>query len=498
MAGFMRKSNIVLLAMALISVSYFGYELIYVFPMLQGAEVIAFNYALIYAEILCTIFSVYLYHSVFCAMEWKSPDYGKLTKFPFVSIHIPVFNEPLNIIKATIEAARNQDYPNKRYEIIVADDSTDKKRANKLKSFCKSRGVKYFHRNNRRGYKAGALNDVLAHSKGEYIALLDADDRPEPGFLSHVVSVMNNDPKIAVVQTRNAERNENYNLVTSVGRMMRDLFFVAIQKSKDMRRLGIFCGSGGMIRRKLLEKCGGWPENTVTEDIDITTMLLADGYYTAYANPIKCRGILSPTFTGFSKQTYRWAHGTTRTFLLRWKMIFKIPGFWRKVEHLLSTMTYVLGPAMLAIDLLLVTHLLLKIPIFHMYEARTVWLFGLYFTLSAFFSLLYVQIKDKRIELSRIIAYIFAMYGLAINFTIAVFMAAINKNISFLRTPRSKEKKDYAGIVRRFWPEFLVGSLSLYAGFSNILNPSYAPQASWVIFFGVGFLFAPYLAIKYG
>lgn len=494
----MKKSNIILIFMVLAASAYFGYELIYVFPLLSGTEVLVMNYILIFSEILCTVFSMYLYHSVFCAIEWKSPVYGKLKKYPFVTIQIPVFNEPFNIIKTTLDATITQDYPKSKYEIIVADDSTDSRKEKQIRDYCKKRGIKYFHRDNRSGYKAGALNDIMPHSRGEMIALLDADDKPEPEFISHVVAAMENDEKIAVVQTRNAERNENYNLVTAVGRMMRDLFFVAIQKSKDMRHLGIFCGSGGMIKRKLLEKCGGWPENTVTEDIDVTTMLLADGYYTAFANPIKCRGILSPTFTGFVKQTYRWAHGTTRTFMLRWPQILKIPGFWRKIEHFLSTLTYMLGPAMLLVDIILVMHLLTKMPIFHMYEARTVWVFGLVFTLSAFFSLLYVQAHDKKIELRRIIAYIFAMYGLAVNFTIAVIMALLNKQISFLRTPRSAEKKDYVAIAKRFWIEALFGIVSIYAGLTNILNPSYAPQASWVIFFGVGFLFAPYMALKYG
>ncbi len=494
----MKKSTVILIIMALAASAYFGYELVYVFPLLQGTGVLVLNYMLIISEILCTIFSMYLYHSVFCAIEWKPPVYGKLKKYPFVSIQIPVFNEPFSIIKATIDASLSQDYPKSKYEVVVADDSTDMRKEKQVREYCRKHRIKYFHRDNRRGFKAGALNDVLPHSRGEMIALLDADDKPEPGFLSHVVAAMQNDERIAVVQTRNAERNENYNLVTSIGRMMRDLFFVAIQKSKDTRHLGIFCGSGGMIKRNLLEKCGNWPENTVTEDIDITTMLLADGYYTAFANPIKCRGILSPTFTGFVKQTYRWAHGTTRTFLLRWRQILKIPGFWRKIEHFLSTLTYMLGPAMLIIDAILVIHLLTKMPIFHMFEARTVWVFGLVFTLSAFFSLLYVQTQDKRIELKRIIAYIFAMYGLAVNFTIAVIMALLNKQISFLRTPRSAEKKDYAAIAKRFWIEALFGIISIYAGLTNILNPTYAPQASWVIFFGAGFLLAPYMALRYG
>ncbi len=494
----MKRSTAILIGMVAAAFAYFSYEILFIFPTLGSYTVITFNYMLIFAEMLCALFSIYLYHSIFCTVEWKHASYEGLKKHPFVSLHIPVFNEPFGMVKKTLTAAMNQDYPKKKYEIIIADDSTDTRAAKRLREFCRANKIKYFHRNNRRGFKAGALNDIEPYSRGEVMALLDADDKPEPTFLSHAVETLFSSNKVAFVQTRNAERNEWFNSVTEIGRMIRDLFFGAIQKSKDMRKLCIFCGSGGVIKRNLLKKYGGWPEETVTEDIDLSTKLYGGGYVSKYINPVECRGLLSPTFTGLSGQTFRWAHGTTRTLKLRWKNILKIPGFFRKLEHFLSCMTYLLGPAIVTIDILMVAHLIFHIPIFHMYEPSMLWIFGLGLTMSAFLCLLFVQFIDKRIHMKRIFMYIFAMYGMSVNFTIATFSALLGRKFAFFRTPRSNKNKNLKRIAKRYWIETLIGSVSIYAGLISLSDPSYVMQAFWVMFFGIGFLSAPVLAFRYG
>ncbi len=495
----MQKSHIVLFVLLFFSVLYFGYAIIYLFPLLKTTEAVALNIVLVISEILTGLFSIYLYHSVFSTLEWKSPEKKRLTKWPMVTIQVPIYNEPMNIVKKTLAAALKQDYPRNRYEIIVADDSNDPDKAKKLNRFCRKNGIKYSFRNHRKGFKAGALNNLTDISKGDVIAILDADDIPERTFLTSCVSTLYSDNKIAFVQTRNAERNHGINNITGIGRLVRDLFFGAIMKSKDMRKLAIFCGSGGAIRKNVLQGLGGWPEDTVTEDIDLSTIAFSKGYTSRFINPVECRGMLPPTFTGLANQTFRWAYGTTRTLLLRWKEILKIHGFWRKTEHLLSCMTYILGPALIAIDLIMVAHLLIGIPIFHMFETKTVWIFGATLTLSSFFALTFVQLRDGSVSIKRTINYIFAIYGLSINFTKAVIYAIFNKKFAFFRTPRTSAKKsNNFKLLRLYWMELGLGILSVYAALTKIGDPLYTAQASWVLFFAVGFLSAPYFAFRYG
>lgn len=495
----MRRSSAILTGLMILYFAYFGYAVIELFPKLTTPAALALNSLLIFSEMLAGLFSIYLYYSIFSTVEWGSPVKNKPEKPPFVTIQIPIFNESISIVKKTLDAAMSQDYPKGKYEIIVADDSTDMQKARKVEKLCKKYGIKYVHRDHRTGFKAGALNNVTAQSRGEVIALLDADDMPNPTFISSCVSVLATDKKVAFVQTRNAERNHGMNSVTGIGRMVRDLFFGAIMKSKDNRKLAIFCGSGGAVKRSVLEEMGGWPESTVTEDIDLSTMAFSKGYTSRFINPVECRGMLPPTFTGLCGQTFRWAFGTTRTLLLRWKMIFRIPGFWRKIEHLFSCMTYVLGPAIVAIDLIMITHLVFKIPIFHMYEPKTIWIFGAMLTLSSFFALVFVQLRDGRISIKRTLHYIFVIYGLSVNFSRAVAGALLNKKFSFFRTPRqaAASGRNYH-LLRRYWLEILLGVLSIGAALLRIMDPVYMAQATWLIFFGVGFLSAPYFAVKYG
>ena len=100
--------------------------------------------------------------------------------------------------------------------------------------------------------------------------------------------------------------------------------------------------------------------------------------------------------------------------------------------------------------------------------------------------------------MKRIFAYIFAMYGLSVNFTLATLSALTGRKFTFFRTPKTAQKKDYRKIAKRFWIETLVAAVSIYAGVTNLMDPMYNVQAIWVIFFGIGFLTAPLLAVKYG
>jgi cellulose synthase/poly-beta-1,6-N-acetylglucosamine synthase-like glycosyltransferase len=252
------------------------------------------------------------------------------------------------------------------------------------------------------------------------------------------------------------------------------------------------------VKRSVLRRMGGWPEDTVTEDIDLSTKIFATGLYSKYINPAECRGLLPQSFSGLCGQTFRWSYGTTRTFLLRWREVMRIPGVLRKVEHFLSLMTYFLGPAIIGIDLIMIVHLLFKVPIFHIYEVKTLWIFGALFTMSAFLALLYVQVRDNDVSIKRIVSYLLAIYGLSFNFTLGVLSALAGRRLAFFRTPRYAKKKNYRKLAARYWPETLIGSVSVAAGLLNLLNPLYAAQAGWAILFGVGFLTAPYLAFRYG
>src|SRR3989344_731805 len=130
----MRKSSMILAVILFLAAIYFGYQIVYIFPLISTTQGLILNSVLIVSEILCALFSIYLYHSVFCAMEWKHFNYKSLKEHPFVTIQVPTYNESVDVWKVTLEACMNQDYPKNKYEIIVADDSSDEKMADDIEN----------------------------------------------------------------------------------------------------------------------------------------------------------------------------------------------------------------------------------------------------------------------------------------------------------------------------------------------------------------------------
>jgi cellulose synthase/poly-beta-1,6-N-acetylglucosamine synthase-like glycosyltransferase len=136
--------------------------------------------------------------------------------WPHVTIQLPIFNERY-VVDRLIEAVCRLDYPSNLLEIQVLDDSTDDTRhiAQSIVEKMKARGadIVFIHRENRTGFKAGALQAGLLTAKGELIGIFDADFIPQPNFLKETVPYFV-DPKIGMLQTRWGHINRDYSLLT--------------------------------------------------------------------------------------------------------------------------------------------------------------------------------------------------------------------------------------------------------------------------------------------
>jgi cellulose synthase/poly-beta-1,6-N-acetylglucosamine synthase-like glycosyltransferase len=503
--GTMKLSKVVLVVLIATALGYFSYEVMFVFPHFQTFEAVLLNSLLISTEMFCAAFGIYIYYSIFNMRSWNSFEYKGLTEHPFVTIQVPIFNEPFNVIKQTLLSCMDQNYPKDRYEIIVVDDSTDVVSMKKTSRFCERNNIKIVHRDNRKGFKAGALNNALNYSRGEIIAVIDADDMPMPTFLSHSVEAMLSDPKIAFVQSRNQERNEKFNAVTKISGVNRNTFFGVLMKSRDAQGTSSFCGSGGIVKRSVLKKLGGWPEETVTEDLDFTTKVYANNYIARYINPAECTGLHPQTFTGLFNQSHRWAHGTLNILKIRTGTIAKVPGFFRRMDLTMSCMFYLIGPVMLAMAFLLSGSLILGIPVFHAYEPIPFLFFGASMILSSFFILLYMQVVEKRKDAKQIIVYMLTTYSMVISFTRAAFSVFFGRKKEFTRTDKySKKVSARFAVARKFWAEISVGTFFVVVGaffmmvcvaFKNypMMSPTFM-----VLFAGASMLTAPVLAAKYG
>lgn len=241
----------------------------------------------------------------------RKQHYPALKGSPFVSVHIPTFNDP--VAARCIEHCLALDYPKDKYEIIIADDSTNIETQKLLKKYTKHSNVKYLHRKNRSGYKPGALKEAMPHTKGEFIVLFDSDWQPAPDFLKKALRPFAN-PEIAVVQCRQGFYNRETNLITRFASYLLMIHHAVIMPIANRVNAVFLGGTAGVIRRSAFDKVGGWNLESITEDADLTVRLLLAGYKTAYlehATPSE----VPDTLESFLKQQMRWCYGNVRVFL---------------------------------------------------------------------------------------------------------------------------------------------------------------------------------------
>ncbi len=233
-------------------------------------------------------------------------------ELPFVSVQIPTFNDP--IAKRCIEHCLSFDYPKEKFEIIIADDSTNPETQAMLSGFAVRHPgfVKYIHRDNRSGFKPGALKNAMKITRGEIIVIFDSDWMPPKDFLRQVVAPFH-DPQVALVQTRQGFYNKDANIITRFSAYLLMVYHTIIMPINNKINCVFFCGTAGALRRSAVEKVGGWNATSVTEDADMTVNLLLHGYKTVYLD-FETPSELPDTFEAFIKQQMRWCYGNVRVF----------------------------------------------------------------------------------------------------------------------------------------------------------------------------------------
>lgn len=260
-------------------------------------------------------FSVlYLFLAIFNILsEKEKKSYPDSKKLPIISVQIPVFND--SVATECIEKCMVFDYPKSKYEIIIVDDSTDKKIAARLKAYTKNNSgfIKYVHRNNREGFKPGALNNAMSVTRGEIIVIFDSDWKPGKGFLRDIIKPLMSDDKVAFVQAKQTFVNLRQTLVSRFAGYLLMIYHRILMPINDKVNSVFFCGTAGAIRRKALDEMGGWNASSITEDADLSIKMLSSGYKSVYMD-IEVPSEVPETIEGFIKQQMRWCYGLTRAF----------------------------------------------------------------------------------------------------------------------------------------------------------------------------------------
>lgn len=235
-------------------------------------------------------------------------------EWPAVTVQLPVYNEPL-VVERLIDACARLDYPRRKLEIQVLDDSTDytpRVAARSIEGW-KRRGVDIVHvrRDHRDGYKAGALQNGLRIARGDLIAIFDADFVPQKDFLRRVVPTFVDDERIGLVQARWKHLNADDSWLTRLQTIGLDMHFAVEQKVRAMTNCFLnFNGTAGVWRRACIEDAGGWQGDTIAEDLDLSYRAQLAGWSFRYLDDVAVPAELPSTISALRAQQFRWAKGS--------------------------------------------------------------------------------------------------------------------------------------------------------------------------------------------
>ncbi|KAJ6831767.1 putative mannan synthase 11 [Iris pallida] len=260
--------------------------------------------------------------------EEADEEVGRLL-FPMVIVQVPMYNER-QVYKLSIGAACRLAWPADRIIVQVLDDSTDPEIKHLVELECKTWAatgvnVKYEIRDNRSGYKAGALREGMKHyyvNQCDYVAIFDADFQPGPEFLMQTIPFLVHNPDIALVQARWKFVNANECLMTRIQEMSMDYHFKVEQESgSTMFSLFGFNGTAGVWRILALNQAGGWKDRTTVEDMDLAIRATLCNWKFVYVGDVMVKSELPSTFKAYRNQQYRWACGPANLFR---KIVFEI------------------------------------------------------------------------------------------------------------------------------------------------------------------------------
>ena len=278
----------------------------------------------------------------------------QLALAPLVSLMVAAKNEEA-VIGRLVKLLCNLDYPADRYEVwVIDDDSTDKTPVLLDQLAAQYPQLRVFHRSpGAGGGKSGALNQVLPLTQGEIIAVFDADAQVSPDLLRRVLPLFDR-PTIGAVQVRKAISNAVANLWTrgQAAEMALDSFFQ--QQRIAIGGIGELRGNGQFVRRAALERCGGWNEETITDDLDLTLRLHLDQWDIDFMMmpAVEEEGVTQTI--GLWHQRSRWAEGGYQRYLDYWQLILsKRLGFRKTVDLGLFWITQYVIPTAAVPDLLM-------------------------------------------------------------------------------------------------------------------------------------------------
>jgi cellulose synthase/poly-beta-1,6-N-acetylglucosamine synthase-like glycosyltransferase/exo-beta-1,3-glucanase (GH17 family) len=245
---------------------------------------------------------------------------------PKVSIHVPAYREPPEMLKQTLDALARLNYPNWE-AVVIVNNTPDPAFWRPIEAHCRALGerFKFINAEKVEGFKAGALRLALAATApdAEVIGIIDADYTVDPDWLRDLAPAFA-DPRVGLVQAPQDHRDGDGSLLRqAMNAEYAGFFDIGMVERNEVNAIVVH-GTMCLIRRAALESAGGWPSDTITEDTDLGLAILEQGWLAHYTNRRYGYGLLPDTFEAYKKQRHRWAYGGFHIIKKHWRRF--LPG----------------------------------------------------------------------------------------------------------------------------------------------------------------------------
>ena len=270
--------------------------------------------------------------------------------WPPVTVFVAAHNEEA-VIAQSLQALLQSDYPAALLRIVVVNDrSTDATAGIVDEWVARHPGrLQAFHRHGGKPGKAAALKDAMAHAEGDIALVFDADYTPAPGLIRQLV-VPFFDPEVGAVMGRVVPRNAGVNLLTRLLDLERSAGYQVDQQARmNLGGVPQYGGTVGGVRLSALRAVGGWHDDVLAEDTDITIRLLVAGWKTVYNNAATCHEEVPQEWPVRLRQVQRWARGHHQVMLRQSLALLRSPSVtWQeRLDGLLLLGIFLNQPLML-------------------------------------------------------------------------------------------------------------------------------------------------------
>lgn len=375
-------------------------------------------------------------------------DLSNPEEIPFVTIQLPVYNE-MYVMERLLTNIALLEYPKNKLEIQVLDDSTDESVSETAKQITELQktglDIQHIRRENREGFKAGALKEGLKIAKGEVIAIFDADFLPEKDWLHKTVPYFKN-PDVGVVQTRWGHINRNYSTLTKVQAFALDAHFTLEQVGRNSKGHFInFNGTAGIWRKECILDAGNWEGDTLTEDLDLSYRAQLKKWKFKYLEDVKTPAELPVIISAARSQQFRWNKGGAENFQKMAKRVLKSKNISSKtkVHSLLHLLNSTMFLSIFLVAILSIPMLYIKNEYAHL---KSYFFMMSFFVISTIIFFVCYWFMFKRtygggfINFIKYIGAFFTFFSIAMGFslhnTIAVIEGHLGKKSEFVRTPK--------------------------------------------------------------